>query len=151
MTHPDPDKLEQMVHQALRALPERRAPLELEQRVLAAIAARRALPWWRQSFAHWPLAARGAFLVLSAVLAAVVAAGFFHTGATAAGADALARPAAWLGLARTVAAGIGAAGSALWHSVASPWLYGALALVAVMYAALIGLGATACRLFLHQR
>ena len=66
-----PEDLEKFIHQTLRALPARRAPHSLESRVRAAIAARAALPWWRQSFARWPLAARVAFFIGSAGVAKV--------------------------------------------------------------------------------
>ena len=59
-----PEDLEKLIHQTLRSLPARRAPLSLESRVRAAIEARAALPWWKQSFA-----ARVAFLIGSAGIA----------------------------------------------------------------------------------
>ena len=55
----------------LRNLPDRKAPAGLEARVLAEISRRAALPWWRKSFAHWPVAVRLGFLILSARVAAV--------------------------------------------------------------------------------
>src|SRR5207247_1447534 len=58
-------RLERTVHQTLRELPLRRAPLSLESRVLAEIQRRVLLPWWRKSFTHWPVAARAAFVVIS--------------------------------------------------------------------------------------
>src|SRR5476649_1202935 len=68
---PSPDsheKLEQLIHRTLREQPARRAPRSLEQRVLAELERRAALPWWRRSFAHWPLPARAGFLVICAAL-----------------------------------------------------------------------------------
>jgi len=64
-----PEDLEKFIHQTLRSLPARRAPHSLEARVRAAIEARAALPWWKQSFAQWPVAARFAFVIASAGLA----------------------------------------------------------------------------------
>jgi len=61
-------EMEARLGQALRTLPERRAPATLESRVLDALARRVPLPWWRRSFAEWPAAARVAFGVTSAVL-----------------------------------------------------------------------------------
>jgi len=66
------------IHRVLRSLPDRAAPASLEERVFAEIARRAALPWWRQSFARWPLAARAAFLVVSAVAAAAMIVTFAH-------------------------------------------------------------------------
>jgi hypothetical protein len=51
-----PEQLEKLIHSNLRALPDRRAPRSLESRVHAAIETRAALPWWKQSFAQWPVA-----------------------------------------------------------------------------------------------
>jgi len=151
MSRQTPEDLEKFIHQTLRALPDRRAPHSLEARVLAAIAARQALPWWRQSFAHWPLAARGAFLVLSAVLAAAFVAltlrlsGGVHPDAL------LEQPLGFLVQARAVAAGIADFGALVLRSIPNVWFYGALVFVASLYATLFGLGAAAYRSFFAQR
>ena len=77
--HPQPhDTLTRDIHRVLRSLPDRAAPASLEERVFAEIARRAALPWWRQSFARWPLAARAAFLVASAAVAAAMILTFAH-------------------------------------------------------------------------
>jgi hypothetical protein len=39
-------KLERLIHETLRELPARQAPSSLENRVLAELARRTALPWW---------------------------------------------------------------------------------------------------------
>jgi hypothetical protein len=56
-------QLERLVDGVLRKQPERRAPASLEARVLARIEQQQAMPWWRASFSHWPVAARVALLV----------------------------------------------------------------------------------------
>ena len=43
-------EIEARLGQALRALPERRAPATLESRVLDTLARRAPLPWWRRDF-----------------------------------------------------------------------------------------------------
>jgi len=48
------DDLERRVDGALRALPTPRAPGSLLPRVMAAVAARPALPWYRRGWAQWP-------------------------------------------------------------------------------------------------
>ena len=69
--NPSEDKnLEELIARVVRDLPARRAPMTLESRVMQAIAAREALPWWRKSFVHWPFLVRVGFLGLSATLAA---------------------------------------------------------------------------------
>ncbi|MDF9826379.1 hypothetical protein M2447_000460 [Ereboglobus sp. PH5-10] len=70
--HDSNDRLSREIHRVLRAQPDRAAPDSLEARVFAGIERRAALPWWRQSFARWPIAARAAFMIVSAALAAVM-------------------------------------------------------------------------------
>lgn len=151
MSKPNPQDLEKLIHQTLRALPDRAAPRSLEQRVLAAIAARQALPWWRQSFIHWPLAARGAFVVLSAVLAAAILAGYFRASGEVQSASLFAGPlAAWARL-QAFGGAMSDLGGVIWRSIPSWWIYGAFAFAATMYAAFFGLGAAAYRTFFAQR
>jgi hypothetical protein len=142
-------KLEQLIHQTLRALPDRKAPRTLESRVLAGIAARQALPWWRQSFAHWPVLVRVAFLALAGGLAA----GLVLLGATSS-ADVL--PAvreflAPLAQVRVVSTFVADLSETIFRSIPTLWLYGVVALIATLYAALVGLGATAYRTLIVNR
>lgn len=70
--HNPHDELANKIHRVLRAQPDRAAPASLESRVFTEIARRAALPWWKQSFARWPLAARAVFMVVSAAIAAAM-------------------------------------------------------------------------------
>jgi hypothetical protein len=149
-----PEDLEKFIHQTLRALPDRRAPHSLESRVLAALAARAALPWWQQSFARWPLAARVAFFIGSAGLAKLalmatvwVMAGFDSAEFTSAFSTQL----SWFQSAFSLVDGIGDFCAMLYRNIPPLWFYGGLAFVAVMYAALVGLGATAYRTLYSNR
>ncbi|MBP9914109.1 MAG: hypothetical protein KBF26_11955 [Opitutaceae bacterium] len=151
MPHPTPENLEKLLHQTLRSLPDRRAPRSLETRVLAAIAAQQALPWWRQSFTHWPLAARGAFLVVTALLAAAIIALCFRTTGELPAASWLAGPAALWARVSAVCGGVSSFFAVVVRSIPALWLYGGLAFIATMYAALFGLGAAAYRSFFVQR
>jgi hypothetical protein len=149
MNPPDHPKLEQLVHQTLRSLPDRRAPRTLESRVLAAIAARQARPWWRQSFGHWPLAVRAAFLVLATGLAgAVVAFGIFGPADLG---PVLHRALAPLGQLRILVSAVADTGATLFRNIPTVWLYGAIAVIAALYATLFGLGATAYRALILNR
>lgn len=58
-------KLEERIHRELAKLPERAAPEGLSRSVLQAIDARKALPWWRKSFANWPRGGQAAFLTFA--------------------------------------------------------------------------------------
>lgn len=149
MTPPDHnEKLERAIHQTLRALPPRRAPRSLEARVFAELERRAALPWWRQSFAHWPLAARAMFLLASAglvkvaIMAAVwVMVGFDNSSAS----EAISTQFAWVQSVVSLMQGCSEFCSSVFHSIPTMWLYGAGAFVVVMYVTLFGLGAAAYR------
>src|SRR5665213_2604381 len=105
MPSPDPEKLERLIHQTLRALPVRQAPLTLEVRVAAAIVQRAALPWWRRSYALWPRGLRLAFLLLSFLAAAALFAfGRSPVAARAFSSVALSFP--WIGLLQSVGASL---------------------------------------------
>lgn len=146
----DEQHLERLVHQTLRALPPRRAPRSLEQRVLAAIAERAALPWWRKGFAYWPAAPRLAFLGV----AAAVVFGLFRllTGVEAGSALASLVPQlAWADTLASLARATQDFVQVVIGGIPPLWLYGGLAAVASLYAALFGLGATAYRLLYANR
>jgi hypothetical protein len=148
---PDPhEQLERLIHHTLRDLPARRAPRSLESRVLAALAQRAALPWWRQDFAHWPMTARAAFLLgslgvvllVTGVLTGVDASTFADAfGSRFAGLENLTH------LAGSVTDAIGAIG----RNLPLLWVYAALGVFVAMYAALFGLGAAAYRTLYANR
>ncbi len=151
---PSPEELEKLIHQTLRSLPARRAPLSLESRVRAAIEARAALPWWKQSFTAWPVAARVAFLISSAGIAklAIMAVVWAMAGFDGAQlANAFSTQFAWVQTVSGVFTVIGNFFGTVYRAIPPLWLYGGLAAVAALYAALFGLGATAYRLLYANR
>jgi hypothetical protein len=137
------DKLEKLVDRALRSQPLERAPRTLEGRVFAEIERRATLPWWHKSFSSWPIAARLAFLVASVgfvklgLHAAIWLVSPFHT--TTSPLD-LPPEMSWI---QTVVAVL----AITFRSLPPTWLYGAVALLAISYAALFGIGATVYRTF----
>ncbi len=150
---PSPDheeKLERFVHQALRDLPPRRAPASLESRVMAALERRATLPWWRQSFAHWPAAARLAFVAASAVLVGLAL--WLMPGFDRAQIDAsLAPQFAWLETARGIADSVVNFGALLVRGISPAWFYGGAIAIVALYAALFGLGTAAYRTLIANR
>lgn len=135
------DRLEKLIEQVLREQPLRQAPPDLEARVFAGIERLAARPWWRKSFAYWPMAARVIFIVASA--------GFVKLGFdavkwlmaplnSAARAVELPHEVSWI---ETFIAAIATIGQHL----PPLWIYGALGLLAVMYVALFGISAAAYR------
>lgn len=143
--------LERSLGRILRDLPLRRAPATLQSRVLAELARRAALPWWRRSFAHWPRAARTAFVSMSAVLGGLALAG---GGWAVSGIKSL------QGFGVLSVPGVRHAAVALhiaqWgagelaRAVPPDWIYCGLAVGAALYATLFALGATGYRMLLLQ-
>ena len=133
-------EIEARLGQALRALPQRRAPATLESRVLDTLARRAPLPWWRRDFREWPAAARVAFGVTSAALivltvlaAAAANANLGSLGAFRSTLDArAARCLVLFVIARTLSV-------SLTPLLSSGWVLGFLIASAALYAALFGL------------
>ncbi len=148
---PSPDsheKLERFIQQTVRGLPARPAPPSLERRVLAEIARRAALPWWRKSFTHWPVAARAAFLVVCVgivklfIMATVWAMAGFDPVQYA---EAFAARIDWVETAVARLTAVTSFFEIVFRNIPPLWLYGGLAFFASMYLALFGLGAAAYR------
>lgn len=143
----EPDEaLERLVHRTLRELPLRRAPPTLESRVLGALERRAELSWWRRSFTHWPLAARAAFLVICCVLVRLA----FLGGTTAvAGVHSLyesgAPAASWARQGVVFMASLWNLGALLMRTSPPTWLCVSIAVCAVLYVVLFGLGAAVYR------
>lgn len=140
------DANEALVERGLRALPVRRAPAALEARVLAEIARRAALPWWRRAVSEWPRAPRIA--LIAACIACVPLA---WRACAWIGVRALAfahRSGAPIDVLRDLAHAAVAAQSSLRlfdGGLPPAWVVGALALASILYATLLGLGAFAYR------
>ena len=144
--------LERLLERTLRELPLRRAPLTLESRVLAELARRAARPWWRRGFAHWPQAARTAFVSISVCLVglAFVAGGWAVSGFNFLhDLGVLSMPGARQAV-MALSVAQWAAGE-LARAVPPNWIYGGVAAGALLYTALFGLGVAAYRtLYLNQ-
>jgi hypothetical protein len=148
MNTQDPDKLESSIHRVLRSVPDRKAPAGMEARILAELSRRAALPWWRKSYAHWPVAIRAAFFVGSAIAAALLVAGLItfvrSTGAQDLSGD-VSQPFAWLGSARDLVVSMNSSIRRLIAAIPPFWLYGVVGTIIVSYAALAAISAAAYR------
>jgi hypothetical protein len=135
-----PDGIEQLIDRALRQQPLRPAPRSLQARVLEEIARRKALPWWRQNFTCWPVAARITFFIASL---GVVKAGLEVAMwlARSFEADVLAELPAQVAWIPSI---FSAAGFVL-RNLPPLWLYGTLGILALMYAVLFAVSAAAYR------
>jgi hypothetical protein len=132
------DPLQQLLDRTLRELPLRRAPPTLEARVIGELERRAALPWWRRSFAHWPLLARAAFLV---ICGALIRLAFLGGAAAVARVDSL----IWARQAGMLVMSLGNLVAAIARISAPHWLYEGVAVCGVLYAILFGLGAVVYR------
>jgi hypothetical protein len=126
-------ELARLIGRSLRDLPLRRAPSTLEAHVLGELRRRAAQPWWRRSFSHWPPFARVAFGFASAALIG---------SAFAAGASLMdiVRSQPWARQAAALAGAAGQLGASLGRADPPTWIYEGLAVSALLYAALFGLG-----------
>jgi len=148
------ERLAQWVHHALRGLPPRNAPAGLQSRVLAAIARRSAQPWWEQHFLRWPLPARLGFLLLSAVIARLLlqASGWMIDRLRELGVSpVVATQARELRSDWSFIASLNDTLHVVLNAIPSPWLYGSLAVIGLMYATLFGIGSVAYRTFNQER
>jgi len=137
-TNESHEALERLLDRSLHELPLRRAPPTLESRVIRELERRAALPWWRRSFAHWPLLARAGFLVICAALIRVA----FLGGATAVTG---ARSLTWVRELGGLTASAANLVAVLARIQPPTWVYAGVALCAVLYAVLFGLGAAVYR------
>lgn len=143
---PNDEQLEQLVGRRLRDLPPRRAPAQLQARVLEELHRRAMLPWWRLSFAHWPLPAR---CLLVMVCCALVALTICYRPWQFSGAQHLSGMASsslsWANPAMSVIEFAAGMVCVVERSIPTTWLYVSLGLAALLYAMLFGLGAAAYR------
>lgn len=151
------DAVDVWATRVLQGQAQLKAPVTLEDRVLAAIAATAAKPWWQQPFLRWPLPARLAFTVLSL---ACIWLGLAVTGSAVElvggieGARQATAAMPGYGWARAVfdtLSILGGAARTLAGSLPHPWLYGSLLLVACLYGSFFGLGAVGYRAFHRSR
>jgi hypothetical protein len=141
------DRLERLLQRELSALPLRRAPGTLESRVLGELARRAALPWWQRSFANWPVGPRVIFVL---ICVALIGATFLGGVSAVLGVRSLTEVGAlllsWIQPALVVAASAGGLAALLLRLIPPLWLYGGLAVGAMLYVMLFGLGAAAYRM-----
>jgi hypothetical protein len=133
-----PEALERLLDRALHELPLRRAPPTLESRVIRELNRRAALPWWGRSFAHWPLLARACFLVICVALIRVA---FLGGAAAVAGI----RDLSWVRDVGGFTASTANLITVLARIQPPTWVYAGIAVCALLYVVLFGLGAAVYR------
>lgn len=144
---PTPEQLERFIDKALRDQPLQRAPSDLQSKVMAAIAHRATTPWWRSSFAHWPMAARVLFLAASAVF---VKLGLDAVALVIGPLDPAARSAALFAELAWIHALFVSIGAVV-RSLPSWWIYCGVTAVGALYLMLFGVSAAAYRTLYASR
>lgn len=148
------DSLERLVSGVLREQPLRRAPRSLQSRVLTEIERRVALPWWRKSFVHWPIAVRGLFLVASIgfVKLALLFADWCWSALRSPPVENVVQPSfKEAQQAMNALSLLGDVYALFIRSLPPLWLYAALCSIGALYVALFGLSATAYRTLYASR
>jgi hypothetical protein len=150
MNPDDFDSLEKSLQAALRGQPMLRAPAALEQRVRAELAARAERPWWRRSFACWPVPARAVFVTLAVGAGCISIAGTLvvMNGPVAGLAAALAQA---FSTARMTAGALVASGAAVMEAISPTWWFLAGTVLVAAGAGVLGVGATAYRVLWKGR
>jgi hypothetical protein len=147
-----PEKLESFVDQLARSQPLRRAPASLEARVLAQLALQQtSMPWWRQGFAHWPLAARAAFLIASYGFVRLAIAGVMSVVTFVGSGEVAGTAISWVHSGAMALSATASMCSLIVHAIPPSWLYGAAVCGFALYALLFGLGTVAYRTLYVER
>ncbi len=132
---PEHEELDELLDRELRRLPPFAAPGSLAPRVMAAVRAKAAAitaPWWLQSWAAWPMYARGALVVAALLIASI-----FFSGSVMLDNYASQNPMAnLLGDFAT----IGNTVALLWQKIGQPLFLTRIAVCVAMYFVCVGLG-----------
>jgi hypothetical protein len=147
-------RLETEIDRELKRLPDLSAPPTLGPRVLAAIAQRLSLPWYRQSWQRWPVPFRIAFLFGSLALVAALGFALWKVPQTAPVTGAWHQFAGWFSWAASglnvISTVLGAVGLAA-KQLGVAFFAGCLLLIALLWAVCVGLGTVYVRLALARR
>jgi hypothetical protein len=149
------DALEAKANLELRPLPHLKAPATLLPRVMAAIQARQALPWYRRPWQAWPRKIQcllGPLMTIFPVLAFYLSRIGWNNLATSGVALEVDQKLSLLSLAGST---IDTLANAFWHAgralMGQPILLAGIIVSVLMYLACIGIGTACFRVILNQR
>lgn len=151
---PTPEsELEQWLDRELRALPPRSAPVDLAPSVLRAVARYEQRPWWRRSFAYWPIPVRLLFLASTSGLAGLLV--YFSWGLSVGASWDILRAEAGdlagrLELVRALGGAMGSTALALGRAGGNWVFWGGAGVLAGCYAMTVALGTACYRLAIHR-
>ncbi|MCC7461930.1 MAG: hypothetical protein IT480_05630 [Gammaproteobacteria bacterium] len=138
------ERLERLMAQVLAGQPPWQAPARLGDRVMAEVARRAALPWWRRGFSAWPLGAR---VVLALALGLLLALVLTLTGRATQGlgatlsANVAGTVTGWSAALHALGSVAGELAGFVRRAIPAVWLYGCAAVIAALYGMFLGLGA----------
>ncbi len=137
----DQRSLEKAIDDLCKQQPLRKAPADLYSRVMREVQLRKALPWWRKSFLHWPLMMQVAFVLAALVTAklALVCTDWVSSHWFASS-KVVKESASLIQGADTVITVSHSVSSSLSHAIPASWLYAALGIGAFLYLVLFGVG-----------
>jgi hypothetical protein len=146
-------KLEALIHQELRKLPNRRAPQTLGPLVLAAIQAQAQKSWWHRPWTTWPFKFRLAFMVAavcSATLFLSLSFAVLNGNLTDSFGLKLAQGFGFLLPVWEVLRALSNAALLLTRSINQSLLLALSSLVFMMYLACVGIGTACCRVAFNK-
>jgi hypothetical protein len=147
-------QLARRIDRELKALGELEAPAALASRVLRAIELRMPAPWYRRAWQTWPVAWQAASLATMVALFAGICLGLpllAHAATATSAADKVGEWTSGFGFVwRTLNVLVGAVAASV-KQIGTTWIIGGLALVAVMYAGGLSVGAAFLRVGLARR
>ena len=150
----DDNRLEQEIGLALKGLPELKAPATLARRVMARIASRAELPWYRRSWQSWPIGWQAASFVALLLMFGGLTFGAWQLSESPGAAAAWQTTTAWLSglsvICSTIHTLAGAALLAI-QKLGTGVIVAGIALVLFAYLACIGLGTAAFRFAFARR
>lgn len=139
----DHHKLEQLINKVCAEQPLRAAPATLQARVMRELQQRMTLPWWRQSFMHWPRSMQAVFVItaVAASQATLMLAAWLSTYFNSAAATTFTQRTSWLQSVTKLWSVCGELVAQAYHHIPLLWLYGVALCVVALYTVLIGLSA----------
>ena len=154
MEQTPPKTLEELIQRELSKLPERTAPESLITRVVTQIQARQNKRWWQRPWTQWPVGLQLASwpLLIGSMAAAVFALSVgWRLLAVRAALESLSEQLDSFSVVWDVLGALGNAGWILARAAGQEWLFLALLVPVVMYAACVGLGTLCYRMAYYKR
>jgi hypothetical protein len=149
--NPEPDpELESLLDSELKQLSLVSAPPTLVRKVLAALEARAARPWWQRAWWDWPVTAQAAFFLLAlSIVAAISTGGFWIDNSVSSYSQQVSERLTPLASTWDTLSPLSNAGMLLWEK-AQPLLFYGVILAGALYLLCVGVGTMFFRVALKR-